>query len=120
MKKLILLSFLAIAFLLSCREAESYEQTNSPYQGEWFGSYNGNNDDGEIIFTVSPKGHLEGKKISKRWNTSEELKGYVTQEGKYDANTKTKFIISGLIVNNKSQGQWSQNENRGTFNFEKR
>ncbi|HIC8643213.1 hypothetical protein BAX97_07765 [Elizabethkingia meningoseptica] len=106
--------------IVSCRYyTEPDLQTNSPYQGEWFGDYSGD-DNGEIFFKVSPKGHITGMRKPVNSNASEEFIGYVLGDGKFSANTKTNFSIDGFITLNESRGVWKQIPYKGIFYIQKK
>lgn len=105
MKYLLILLF---GVLTSCiSDEESRLQTNSPYQGNWYGIYTGILS-GTISFKVNKSGNLDGMVYQSSSNSSEVIEGYVDPVGRIDLYSKNGFTIHGVLVNNQSSGEWSQ------------
>ena len=126
---MVLIKFLfpVIVFLslLSCvSDEERVRQSNSPYQGEWFGHYIGD-DQGNINFKITNEGNIIGTTVSTVFSTSEDFLGYVQMDGRFDVNTKKGYLFRGFLkIDGHSSGQWTSkidnNLSTGTYDFQKK
>ena len=89
-------------------DEESQRQVNSAYQGEWVGSFDGENT-GFIGFTVSKDGTINGVLTPSPNGASENFKGYVAFDGKFDINTPNKYYFSGILnTSSPVKGKWEK------------
>jgi hypothetical protein len=117
-----ILFLIIICISVSCiSDEESQRQVNSDFQGEWVGTFSGN-DSGTIVFTVQKEGTIVGDLTSLTSNTSQNFKGYVSSNGKFDINTRNNYYFSGYLDNIKPvKGQWTNvNTVAGNFQFHKK
>ena len=114
MKNVIFLLFVFLINTSCTSDEETRRQANSSFQGNWTGSFNGD-DTGIITFNVKKEGTLEGNLSSNTSGFSENFEGYVNFNGKFDVNTKAKYYFSGYLDNLKPlEGQWTQILQNGT------
>ncbi|MGI9581505.1 hypothetical protein ACR1PO_09855 [Chryseobacterium sp. RRHN12] len=113
--------FLAFFLLFtSCISDENLNlQSNSKFQGNYVGSFNGDLS-GEIKFSVSDTGNLEGTVYYTTADSSEMISGYVMISGKFDAATKAGLSFSGYLNDSSMNGKWSKGSLNGNYNFYKK
>lgn len=104
-------------------DEESRRQVNSSFQGNWTGSFSGE-ESGTIKFTVEKEGTINGTLTILNNTISESFEGYVNFNGKFDINTRNKYYFSGILDNVKPvNGEWKKQsdtgEIKGTFNLKK-
>lgn len=118
MRLLKILFFLEFLVLFSCYPSnEDLErQINSKYEGNWIGSYDGN-DKGDLTFKVTNEGNIVGNLKSNNNSTGEEFLGYVQSSGTLTANTRSGFVFNGQIANfENSNGIWTKKNGNETLN----
>ncbi|REC68120.1 hypothetical protein DRF58_14575 [Epilithonimonas hispanica] len=103
-------------FLFSCQSDEELQrQSNSKYEGDYIGSYEGN-DKGEFSFKITDAGNIVGDLKYNNSTTNEEFLGYVQSTGTLSANTRSGFVFNGQITNfDNSTGKWTKNSESGTL-----
>nr|WP_315028434.1 hypothetical protein [uncultured Chryseobacterium sp.] len=119
MKTNLILLFIAIFSLTSCvSDEESARQVNSGFQGNWVGSFSGD-ETGTLTFVVQKEGTIVGEITLPQSNTKEAINGYVNFDGKFDMNTKTHYTFSGYLKTSNSNGMWTKNNLKGNYSFQK-
>lgn len=123
MKNVIFLLFLFLMNTSCTSDEESRRQVNSSFQGNWTGSFSGE-ESGTIKFTVEKEGTINGTLTILNNTISESFEGYVNFNGKFDINTRNKYYFSGILDNVKPvNGEWKKQsdtgEIKGTFNLKK-
>lgn len=103
-------------FVIACiSDEESKRQVNSAYQGEWVGSFDGDNA-GSIGFTVSKDGTIDGVLYLSPSGASENFKGYVAFDGKFDINSPNKYYFSGILNTSAPvKGKWKKLESSNSY-----
>lgn len=105
---LILLLIPILSFNACTSDEESKRQVNSSFQGEWLGTFSGD-DSGSLSFIIGKEGMMTGEIIFTPSNTKEIIEGYVNFDGKFDMNTKSNYSFSGILNNSKPViGQWKK------------
>lgn len=109
-------ALLFFLFFVACiSDEESKRQVNSAYQGEWIGNFDGENT-GSIGFTVSKDGTIDGILNLFPSGTSENFKGYVAYDGKFDINTPGKYYFSGILNTSAPvKGKWKKLESSNSY-----
>lgn len=118
MRLLKILFFLQFLLLFSsCLSDENLQlQVNSKYEGNYIGSYDGN-DKGEITFKVTDAGNIVGNLKYNNSTATEEFLGYVQSTGTLSANTRSGFVFNGQIANfENSNGIWTKKNGNETLN----
>ena len=108
--------FILLILNFSCiSDEESRIQTNSLFQGEWSGTFSGE-DSGNINFIVKKEGTIYGTITTAHTDVPEDFIGYVSFDGKFDINTRSKFYFTGFLNNVKEvEGQWEKIFDGGTL-----
>jgi len=126
MRLLRILFFLQFLVLFSCYPSnEDLErQANSKYEGNYIGSYDGN-DKGEMSFKITNAGNIVGNLKYDNSTTTEDFLGYVQSTGTLSANTRSGFVFNGQITNfENSTGNWTKKSGTetlsGTFKIQKK
>ena len=120
MKNIFFLLLVSFFTLTSCiSDEESSRQVNSVFQGNWFGTFSGD-ESGTVVFVVEKEGTIVGELDITSNNIKKEIKGYVNFSGKFDMNTDNGFKFSGYLAGNKSNGTWTTNNQQGQFTFQKK
>lgn len=109
-------ALLFLLFFVACTsDEESKRQLNSPYQGEWGGNFDGDNT-GSIGFTVSKDGTIDGVLHFSPSGASENFKGYVAFDGKFDINSPNKYYFSGILNTSAPvKGKWKKLESSNSY-----
>jgi hypothetical protein len=104
-------ALLFLLFFVACTsDEESKRQVNSAYQGEWGGNFDGDNT-GSIGFTVSKDGTIDGVLHFSPSGASENFKGYVAFDRKFDINSPNKYYFSGILNTSAPvKGKWKKLE----------
>ncbi|MDR6923285.1 MULTISPECIES: hypothetical protein [Chryseobacterium] len=117
---LIIWALIFILPLSSCvSDEESVRQVNSAFKGEYAGTFSGD-ENGNISFTISKEGTMDGKLEFPPANTTEIIDGYVNSDGKFDMNTKNNFHFTGYLKQTHTTGSWKRGPLSGTFSFDKK
>ena len=116
--------FFGIVFSCYPSDEEMERQVNSRFQGDWIGSFDGD-EKGNLTFKVTSTGNFTGNLESTQISFSEEFSGYVQSDGKLSANTRSGFVFNGQLVSfENSTGQWTKkngNETlKGNFKVQKK
>lgn len=125
MKYFLLIQILGLFLLSCCTSDENLQlQSNSKYEGEYVGSYDGN-DKGEMIFKITNSGNIVGDLKYNNSTVTEEFLGYVQVTGALSANTRSGFVFNGQITNfENSTGQWTKKNGneilKGNFKIQKK
>lgn len=102
------LIFLVLSVIACTSDEESKRQVNSAFQGEWVGTFSGD-DNGTLSFVIGKEGTMSGEITFSPSNTKEIIEGYVNFDGKFDMNTKSNYYFSGILDNSKPViGQWKK------------
>lgn len=117
MKKAILY---IVLLLFSCTRSEENMnlQTNSPYKGNWVGSFKGHYS-GKLSLVIDKTGNIEGELLYSDSSEMEKISGYVFANGRIDLYTKSNFVIHGILNYNNSNGEWSKENYKGSYNLNK-
>lgn len=109
-------TLLLLLFFVACiSDEESKRQVNSSYQGEWVGNFDGDNK-GSIGFTVSKAGTVDGVLHLSPSGASENFKGYVAFDGKFDINSPNKYYFSGILNTSAPvKGKWKKLESSSSY-----
>lgn len=109
MKTNLILLFFVLFSIGSCvSDEESARQVNSVFQGNWVGTFNGE-DNGTITFVVQKEGTIVGEINLIPSNTKESINGYVNFNGKFDMNTKSNYKFLRYMKDSNSSGMWTKN-----------
>lgn len=104
----VIYSLLLVLFNSCISDEESQRQINSSFQGDWIGTFDGDYS-GNINFTVSKEGSIDGSLSFSPGSYSEIFGGYINHDGKFDFNTKSNFKFSGILKNQKTAtGIWNK------------
>jgi hypothetical protein len=107
--------FLLLFFVACTSDEESKRQVNSAYQGEWVGNFDGDNT-GSIGFMVSKDGTIDGVLHLSPSGASENFKGYVAFDGKFDINSPNKYYFSGILnTSAPAKGKWKKLESSNSY-----
>ncbi len=112
MKKSILILALLIGYIITACSSDDDTINNSvsEFQGNWSGSYTGDQDNGTWSITVSANGTISGTTTSNVFNDTFTLDGSVSDNGNLDATAGTASsgatFVGGMSANNAS-GTWN-------------
>jgi|SRR5690606_22697204 len=115
-KKILITSLLTVAFsIISCNSDDSnpIQQENpfKKFQGEWKGIYSGDGTNGIWTATIDDKGKAIGTLSSNSGNSSFDLEGNVTENGKLNAEYTNGSQVIGTMIGTMNEttasGTWS-------------
>jgi len=111
--------FISLFIFISCISDENSElQTDSRFQRNWGGSFSGYYS-GNLSLVIDKTGNIEGNVFYSTSSENEKISGYVFANGRIDLNTRSNFIIHGILNSNNSTGEWSKNNNKGNYTLNK-
>lgn len=105
MKKLLLLTFVFILF--TCCGGDD-DTTNSVFQGEWSGTFSGD-DNGTWTASINSNGDVSGTSYSTIFNDNYSLEGSVSSSGQFQATIGTTSggaVFTGQFNGNSGSGMW--------------
>ncbi len=108
---------IVFGFVFSCypSDEEMERQVNSRFEGNWIGSYDGN-DRGNITFKITNEGNFTGNLESTQLSNSEEFSGYVQSDGKLNGSTRSGYVFNGQLANfENSNGIWTKQSGNETL-----
>jgi major membrane immunogen (membrane-anchored lipoprotein) len=110
----ILFLLLMSSLLFSCSLLEESNEYVTQYQGNWKGSYQGEQDNGIWEMIVHPNGEITGKITSYVLEAQYEVKGEVNKEGNLNVaagsvNSGSEF--KGIMLEDEASGTWFSSEN---------
>ncbi|OAQ42114.1 hypothetical protein A5893_03085 [Pedobacter psychrophilus] len=111
MKKILSITLLAclVLTLFSCSKKDDTTST-SVYQGNWIGTYSGNNDRGVFSIVVSSTGSISGNTTSTPYSQSFDVKGSVSNSGQFTAtagSSSSGSTFTGQMSSTTATGTWS-------------
>ncbi len=123
MKKIaIVLTLIIGTSILSCSKDD--DNSNFKYEGEWIGSYNGEDDNGAWEVRIDGNGTVTGSATSSSIGFTFDLDGAVASDGEFKASYGNSFVggeFIGQLNDDSASGTWeslSQGIN-GTWNGNK-
>lgn len=111
MKKWTLLLTLIIGFsIFSCSSDDDNENQTSEFQGNWNGTYTGNQDNGTWIMTIDNTGAITGTSTSNVFNQTFDVNGNVEDNGNLSVtvgNASSGATFEGTMDESTASGTWN-------------
>lgn len=111
MKKWTLLLTLIIGFsIFSCSSDDDNENQTSEFQGNWNGTYTGDQDNGTWIMTIDNTGSITGTSTSNVFNQTFDVNGNVEDNGNLSVtvgNASSGATFEGTMDESTASGTWN-------------